>query len=348
MTDCRRSLTAVRPVLILLLTVVPLLSATFSFSLQMRGPDVGNLRVRVTDPNDRPIGAQAHVQLVAAGTAGVTDEGFCNEEGMVAFSSVPVGTYHLIVSGEGLEQTDSGSFEVDERKTTQMEYVRVKRLSDAQSSGGGGPSVNVRDLNVPEAASKEFDHASEAMGRKDWHSAVTHLERAVAIYPKYVEAYTNLGAAYEHLGNAPLERHALERAIALDGHFAAALMNLGMLSIVERKYGAAEDLLNRGSEADPTNPQMLMLLAQAQLLNKHYDQAIASKDKLHALPHHEKYAKVHYIAARAYEHENRAPEAAAELKTLLTEEPDGALANAVRNELSNLHAEMGNSPVANQ
>jgi Flp pilus assembly protein TadD len=329
------------------LVVVILICARFSFGFQM-GSGTGNLRVRVTDTNDRPFGVQVHVQLVATGSAAVDREGYCNNEGMLDFAFVAMGMYHLVVSGEGLEKTDSGTFEVDERKTTQMQYVRVKRLSDTEQSGGGGPAVNARDLNVPEGASKEFDHASEAMGKQDWNNAVTHLNRAVAIYPKYVEAYTNLGAAYQHLGDAMQERQALQKAIDLDGHFAPALMNLGMLSIIEKKYPEAEDLLGRGSAADPTNPQILMLLAQAQLLDGHFDQVIASKDKLHALPHHEKYAKVHYIAARAFEHENRAPEAAAELQTLLNEQPEGPLADAVRRELTTLHMLNADVPTSKQ
>jgi Flp pilus assembly protein TadD len=318
-----------------------------SFAFQM-GHGGGNVYVRITDMNDRPIGMQAHVQLIASGSASVIKEAYCSNEGLVTFTSVAGGTYHLIVSGDGLEQTDSGSFEVDERKSSQSIFVRVKKTEDPNSSGGGGPAINLRDINVPEAASKEFDQASEAMGQQDWSRAVSHLNRAVAIYPKYVEGYTNLGAAYEHLGDAAQERQALQKAIDLDGHFSPALMNLGMLSIVEKKYPEAEDLLGRGSTADPANPQILMLLAQAQLLDGHYDQAIASKDKLHALPHHEKYAKVHYIAARAFEHENRAPEAAAELQTLLTEQPDGPLADAVRKELTNLHSQTANSPAVHQ
>lgn len=315
-----------------------LLIAPFSFGFQMggAGSSSGNLRVRVTDINDRPIGTQALVQLLATGSASVSAEAYCDNEGMLEFSRIAPGTYHLIVSGDGLEKTDSGTFEVDERKTTQMQYVRVKKLADSQQSGGG-PAVNLRDLNVPEGASKEFDQASTALTQQDWNGAVTHLNRAVAIYPKYVEAYSNLGAAYQHLGNAEQERQALQKAIDLDGHFAPALMNLGMLSIIEKKYPEAEDLLGRGSTSDPTNPQILMLLAQAELLDGHYDLVIASKDKLHALPHHEKYAKVHYIAARAFEHENRAPDAAAELQTLLVEQPDGPLADAVRRELTTLH-----------
>lgn len=302
------------------------------------GTGSGNLRVRVTDTNDRPLGIQVHVQLVATGSAAVDREGYTNNEGMADFVLVGVGTYHLIVSGEGLERTDSGTFEVDERKTTQVQYVRVKRIEDPNSGGGGGgPAVNLRDLNVPAAASKEFDQASEAMGQQDWNKAIAHLNRAVTIYPKYVEGYSNLGAAYQHLGDAAQERQALQKAIDLDGHFAPALMNLGMLSIIEKKYPEAEDELGRGSTADPNNPQILMLLAQAQLLSGHFDQTIASKDKLHALPHHEKYAKVHYIAARALEHENHPAEAASELQTLLNEQPEGPLADAVRRELTTLH-----------
>jgi Flp pilus assembly protein TadD len=319
------------------LLVVLLISVHSAFGQMGGGTGSGNLRVRVTDTNDRPLGMQAHVQLVATGSAAVDREAYTNNEGMADFVLVAVGTYHLIVSGDGLERTDSGTFEVDERKATQMQYVRVKRIEDPNSGGGGGPAVNLRDLNVPPAASKEFDQAGEAMGQQDWNKAVSHLNRAVAIYPKYVEGYSNLGAAYQHLGDAAQERQALQKAIDLDGHFAPALMNLGMLSIIEKKYPEAEDLLGRGSTADPANPQILMLLAQAQLLSGHFDQAIVSKDKLHALPHHEKYAKVHYIAARALEHENHPAEAAVELQTLLTEQPEGPLADAVRRELTTLH-----------
>ena len=323
--------------------VLLLISAHLSFAFQM-GRGAGNLRVRVTDTNDRPIGVQARVQLVATGSASVTKEAYCNNEGMLEFVSVAVGTYHVIVSGDGLERTDSGTFEVDERKTTQTQFVRVRKIVDEKAKSGGGPAVSVLDISIPEGASKEVDKASEAMKRLDWNRAVSHLKRAIAIYPKYVEAYTNLGAAYQHLGDQAQERQALQKAIELDGHFAPALMNLGMLSIVEKKYPEAEDLLGRGSTADPANPQILMLLAQAQLLTGHYDQAIASKAKLHALPHHEKYAKVHYIAARAFEHENHGPEAASELQTLLTEQPDGPLADAVRKELTNLHAQLADVP----
>ena len=75
------------------------------------------------------------------------------------------------------------------------------------------------------------------------------------------------------------------------------------------------------------------------MLNGHYDHAIASTRKVHLMPHRQ-YAVVHYIAARALEHQNRAQEAAGELGTFLKEEPEGAHALVVRKELANLQAQL--------
>jgi tetratricopeptide (TPR) repeat protein len=314
--------------------VVLLISAYPGFGFQMGGggSGAGNLRVRITDTNDRAIGMQAHVQLVATGSAAVDREGYCNNEGMLDFAFVAPGTYHLIVTGEGLERTDSGTFEVDERKTTQMQYVRVQKIEDSKPVGGG-VAVSVRDINVPEAASREFDQASEAMGRQDWNQAVTHLNRAVAIYPKYVEGYTNLGVVYARLGDVDKERQALMKAIDTNNHFAPAYVNLARLEIKEHNFPAAEAHLKQATLADPADVRTLALLAQVQLLDHHYEDAIANAGKVHARAH-DSDALVHYVAARACERLNRLADAVNEFKLFLAEEPLGARATAAREEMA--------------
>jgi Flp pilus assembly protein TadD len=304
-----------------------------------------NLRVYVTYLDDRAPHEQLKIELLSGDTGTRVMDAYTNERGEAELANIAVGNYQISVTGQTIQPTVSDLFEVDERRTTQAVFVRVRpAVRDGDNQTGAGPAVAVRDMNIPESASKQFDQESEAMNHQDWQKAVTHLNQAVAIYPKYVEAYTNLGAAYEHLNDSAHERESLEKAIGLDGHFAPALMNLGMLSLAEKKYAEAEDELGRASAADSTNPQILMLLAQAQLLNKHFDQAVASADKLHALPRHEKYAKAHYIAARAFEHENRASDAAVQLQDFLNEQPTGPMADAVRKELANLRGQAVATP----
>jgi len=53
---------------------------------------------------------------------------------------------------------------------------------------------------------------------------------------------------------------------------------------------------------------------------------------------HAQFAIVHYVAARAYQRENRTSDAIAEFKILLQEEPTGARSDAVRKELAEMES----------
>jgi tetratricopeptide (TPR) repeat protein len=199
--------------------------------------------------------------------------------------------------------------------------------------------VSAADLNIPESAKKEFDKASAQMAKKNWGKAIAGFNRALALYPDYAAAYNNLGVIYAKTGDRKTEREALQKAVALDDHLAVAYVNLGIMAIAERNFPEAENMLNKATSADPENTQTLVLLANAELLDKHYDQAISNCHKVHSMPH-ESQALIHYIAARALEHENRASEAVTEFQTFLKEEPSGPRAESVRGELTRLQRQI--------
>jgi tetratricopeptide (TPR) repeat protein len=173
------------------------------------------------------------------------------------------------------------------------------------------------------------------MADQNWTKALQGLNRVISISPKYSLAYNNLGVVYSRMNDPAHEREALEKAIHLNDRLVPAYVNLAKLCIKERNSDQAETLLERASSLEPTNAENLTLLAEAQLLNKHYDAAIASTHNLHVMAH-EHPAVVHYIAARALEHENRLQDALAELQIFLKEEPTGARADHVREEVGKL------------
>jgi cytochrome c-type biogenesis protein CcmH/NrfG len=88
-------------------------------------------------------------------------------------------------------------------------------------------------------------------------------------------------------------------------------------------------LLGKAVSVEPSNAENLMLLANAQYMDHHYEAAIASARQAHASSNTHP-AFVHYIAARAYDMENRREEALAELQIFLSEEPTGPRADHVR------------------
>jgi tetratricopeptide (TPR) repeat protein len=205
--------------------------------------------------------------------------------------------------------------------------------AESTSDKAGGATISASDLRVPKNASKEFDKATKLIAKHEWQAAIDQLNKAVALYPNYAEAYNNLGVMYARLGDPKNEQEALQKAVAADGHFAPALVNLARLEMKEYNFGAAEAHLNQATAVDPTDARALVLLAQAQLLDRHYEGAIASADKVHALAHGS-YAVVHYVAARACERLNRLPDAVSELNLFLAEDPTGERADEARQEMA--------------
>jgi len=313
------------------LTLLLLVPPTFG----QLGSGAGNLKVRVLYSDGRPCDVQVHVQLMDGASSSPVTETYTSNSCTAEFYGVKVGDYHVVVSGQDIEQTASPEFEVDPRRLTQSVDVMVRRPGGSGTEHSGS-IVSAVTLKVPPEARKEFDKASELIARENWKKAIEQLNRAVAIYPDYAEAYNNLGVAYARLGDRTSERSALEKAIRLDDHFAEAYTNLAKMSIVERNFPDAEKLLNKANSAGAQDAPTLALLANVQLLNRHYDDAIATCQKVHLLrdPH----ALVHYVAGRALVHLNRLADAMAELQMFLAEEPFGLRADAVRQELAGLQA----------
>jgi len=298
---------------------------------------VGNIQVHAVYSNGNPAGRQLRVRLMTGPSTTPISENFTNEQGAAQFVNIPIGEYHVVVSGEGIQDADSGEFEVDRRKISQSIFVTVRPTGEgtAKQIEQGQPSVSKAALAIPARARKESDHAIKAMSEQDWAKALQHLERAIEIYPEYAMFYNNLGAVYGHLNDRPHEREAFQKAIDLDSHFAPGYVNLAKLCLQEQDPQGAETLLEKANQVERDNAETMTLLAQAQLLNKHYDAAVQTSRDVHAIPH-QNLAVIHYIAARAMERSNRPQDAVVELQTFLTEEPKGARADHVREEIAQL------------
>jgi tetratricopeptide (TPR) repeat protein len=296
------------------------------------GSIIQRVRVRVNFTNGI-CDLSAHVRLM--GRSGPVAEAIPNDQCEAEFLNVPVGTYHLNVSGQNVADTDNVI--MPSVGTTDFE-VKVKRANELDRAGGapGGPIVSAADLGIPTNAQKEFDKANELITRQDFPKAIQTLNRAIAIYPAYAGAYNNLGVIYARLGDRAHERDALQKAITINDHFAPAYVNLGRMSIATNDFPSAETALNKATSYDPTDAMTLVLLTYSQFMDRHLDEAIATSRKAHTLAG--AHAFVHQVAARAYEQKRDGANAIAQLELFLNEEPSGARADIARKELAALHA----------
>jgi len=316
-------------------------------SAQLRGgiggSDAGNVHIHVVFANERSAGPYLMVQLMDGSSDNVVGTTYTNDVGQADFKLIHVGMYHVRVSGIGVQAADSDTFEVDNRKVTQAQYVVVRPDEDSGPKPVSAHSavVSATDMNVPGKARKELDKANEAMAMQNYKSSLDHLNKAIALAPQWATAYSNLGVLYARTNDLPHEEEALKKAVSLDDHFAPALLNYGKLCIRQKDFPQAENLLQKASTVDPDNPEVLMLLADAAYLDHHFDLAISSAQRAHSAgPDHSSF--VHYIAARAYQQENQQAQALAEFKIFLKEEPKGPRADHVRGDI----AKIENAPQA--
>jgi len=296
------------------------------------GAVVPRLRVRLNFLNGT-CEPNTHVEVM--GRNGRVAEGVADDRCIVVFRNVPEGTYQLDVSGQNIAASDAGRIEAS---TVSSDFeVNVTRAGNsALPKGDPRSSVSVANLRVPSKAKKEFEKGNDLMQHQDFARAIEKLNRAVADYPPYADAYNSLGVIYGRLGDHAHEREALERAVTIDDHFAAAYTNIGRMEITARNFPNAELVLNKASALDPTDAITLVLLSFSQLMDRRWDDAIASANRAHSLNGGHAYA--HQIAARAYEQKRNASDAIAQLELFLKEEPSGARAEAAHKELKDLQA----------
>jgi tetratricopeptide (TPR) repeat protein len=265
--------------------------------------------------------------------SGPVAESVANNQCEAEFANVPVGTYHVSVSGQTFADTDN----VITPSTGSTEFeVKVKRANDPDHGIPASPFVAAADLGIPARAQKEFDRSNESIAQQDFTNAIRTLNRAIAIYPAYAGAYNNLGVVYARLGDRAREREALQKAISINDHFAPAYVNLGRMEIATSDFADAESALNKAASFDPTDAMTLVLLTYSEFMDRHFDQVIATSRRAHALPGPHAFA--HQVAARAFEQKRDDVNAIAELEQFLKEEPEGPRADVARKELAAVRA----------
>lgn len=271
------------------------------------------------------------------GRNGPQAEGTANDECVVDFANIPVGTYSLNVSPPNSTDTNTGSISMTSTGSTELE-VKVKRNNEPERILGTPVNafVSAADLGIPAKARKEFDKANELAGKQDLAQAIQRLNKAIAIYPAYASAYNNLGVIYSRLGDSVREREALQKAISINDHLASAYLNIGRMNITNGDFASAETVLNKAFAFDPNDAMALTLLTYSEFMEQRLDQALANSRKAHSLlgPH----ALVHLVAARALEQKSRGAEAIAELELFLKEDPSGRNSENARKELAALRA----------
>ncbi len=196
------------------------------------------------------------------------------------------------------------------------------------------------DSNVPAAAKREFEAAEAALEIKEkQQEGIAHLEKAITIYPKFLQAELRLGTVYMDLHQWEKAEQALKRTIEFDPKAANAHFALGEVYLRQKKYDQAEKTLQDGLAIETRSPQAHFTLARV-----YWEKVAGVKDEAQWRPPLEKsyqevkqaleldpnLAGAHLLKGNLYFKVRRAEDALNEFEEYLRLDPNGEFAAPTR------------------
>lgn len=207
----------------------------------------------------------------------------------------------------------------------QKELDRLNALVEAGA-------LSKLDLAAPPKAVLEFNQATSMLRGRHSDEAIEHLQKAVAIYPKFVSAHNYLGLAYQDADDVARAQKEFETAAGLDEKFPGSFVNLGKLALSQNDFVVASTQLEKAASLRPSDPAILTVLAYSQHGGRQYNQAIATVGKVHALKH-PGMGNAHYVAAASAVELKNYSLAQSEFTLFLQEDSSNPLAATARHNL---------------
>jgi tetratricopeptide (TPR) repeat protein len=139
-----------------------------------------------------------------------------------------------------------------ELNTNLSQYVMLTLEADKSGAEPGtAHTVGLIDANVLSDARKEFEKGRAVLlGNGKPEEGIAHLERAISIYPNFLEAYLMLGTAYLDARRLDKAESTLRKAIAINSGKPEVNFALGEVYRQQKKYAEAEKVLREGLKLD--------------------------------------------------------------------------------------------------
>src|SRR5215216_673850 len=280
--------------------------------------------------------ANVVVRLESYDGGGSISEAFTDRLGKFQFTGLQPAQYSIRVRQSGYRDAQQS---ID--MTTSSNGLVLLQLVSDNSSPTSSATGNI-DANVPAAAQKEFDKGVAALaegGKDKTVFAVKCFEKAVSIYPKFVEARLKLGTAHMDLGEWEKAEQALRATIDVDARAFNALFALGEVYLHQNKIGDAEKVLVQGLAIQDAS-----FLGHLNLARVYWEKAREIKDITQARPALEKsyeevkraltlnpdLAGAHLLKGNLLLRVSRTGDALVEFSEYLRLEPNGPFATETR------------------
>lgn len=208
---------------------------------------------------------------------------------------------------------------------------------DPGTSGPGTVSANALQQRVPPEASKEFEKAVKLIRKNDYASAQPLLERAVEIYPSYIDARNELAVTLMRENKLDAAETHLRVALEVDPVAVRPLMNLGLCLSRQQRFQDALLVLEKAVQLTAGEPSGHLLLGVALLKTGKYDEAEVALRKAYELGG-KSVAQAQYYLAEVYIQQHDFARAISALEIYLRDNPGDPNSPQLRKHIERLRA----------
>jgi predicted Zn-dependent protease len=319
-------------------TIVAMTLCQFGIRAQVNTPAVVEIQGQVRFAEGGAPAANVVVRLESYDGGGSITEAFTDRLGKFRFTGLPPAQYSVRVHQSGYRDAQQN---VD-MTTISRGLVMLQLLRDNSSSSTTSTVSGSIDAKVPAAAQKEFDKGVAALGeggKEKTEFAARCFEKAVSIYPQFVEARLKLGTAHMDLAQWEKAEKALSATIEVDAKAFNAYFALGEVYLRQNKIVEAEKVLVQGLAIQDAS-----YLGHLNLARVYWEKARAIKDLAQAKPALEKsyeevkraltlnpeLATAHLLKGNLLLRVSRTNDAVVEFTEYLRLEPNGPFAAETR------------------
>jgi tetratricopeptide (TPR) repeat protein len=255
-------------------------------------------------------------------------------DGQFEFSSLRKERYHLTVTADGYQPHQQ---EVDLGFSAGTTFLNVFLTPASKEARAANAFPALTDDNASKKARKEFQKGTRALAENKTVDARGHFEKAVAEYPCYARAQTNLGISLILQHEFSRAEKALKKSIGCDPGFHEAHLVYGQLLNLQQRFAEAEKVLTQGVRLAPGSWQFYYQLGMAHFGLGRYDKAEEDYVKVQSLnpdPPSEWYVKVADLYLKM-ENYGKAYET---MQAYLRVEPGGRFACKIRTIMEEMEA----------
>ncbi|HMB30079.1 MAG TPA: tetratricopeptide repeat protein [Blastocatellia bacterium] len=295
------------------------------------GADPNNALIegRVLLPSGRS--ANFNVKIILSDLNRPLNTLYTNKNAEFRFTNLNEGEYYVqAVADEKIYEPSTQKIRLARSQIYQLTItLRKKEEIERRKTGPQVVSASEFEQPAPPLARKEYDQAVRLASKGNMRQAVERFQRAIAIYPDYLDARNDLGAQYLKLKRFDEADEQFRIVLEKNPKYFDSRFNLGLVMIERKNYVAAIEQLNQAVAIDDAQPSPRLWLGVALLETG--DLPGAERELSRALiTGGANFVAAHYYLAHIFMRRGDSAEASRALRAYLKGSPKGEYAEEAR------------------